>query len=205
MGRVFIINEPDEEGNAYPELLEKRGYKVFSTANAYKLVRYAKELNHDLYIIDSSLKDTDYRGLVQHLVDNRYSEKAPLVVLKKRLSKTLPQGVSCYLNKKEALNLLPELASAYCRGGKKYDVLLLIHDNKLKINAQSLSRKLKISLFCVFDVKAARIFLQKNDVRAVGVHSLPEKYDDIKKNLPADKIFYVENLANIKDLVSFVS
>ena len=194
MGRVFVI----DEDNTYSDILQKRGFDVFATANAYKLIKYAREIPPSLYVINADLKDTDYCGLVKHLVDNHYTDNAPLAVLHSGKKKLWRQGVSHYINKKDVEKKLPEIAEAYCSGGCKYDLLMV--DN----TPERLKTPCDLSAFEVYDAHAAKIFMNKNNVKAVAVHCRSELYDELCSQLGFEKTFYVDNTENIKDLVSFI-
>ncbi len=200
MGRVFIIDD-DKQAS---EILKKRGFDIFTTQNAYNLVRYSHELAPSLYVVKSNLRDTNYYGLVKHLIDNHYTDNAPLVVLHQngKKSKIFRQGVAHYISENELNARLPELAEAYCKGGRKYDLLMVEHIAS-KRHIQTLMPA-NLAAFKVCDTQAARIFMQKNNVEAVALYCPSDKYDELRSKLDFEKIFHVDNPENVKDLVSFI-
>lgn len=204
MGRVFIIDDEKPHITPYPRLLEEKGFEVFATENAFKLIRYAPELKPEMYVINADMKKTDYVSVVGHLVENHFTDTAPLVVLSGNYKDVWLHGVSHYLQHKESRQKLPLLAKTYCGGGRYYD-LLLLEDFLPEARFPHLrTKELKISYFTVFDVSAARVFLQKNKTSVVAIHCLSERYEELKRMLNEDNVFYVENLKNFKDLVSFI-
>ena len=90
---------------------------------------------------------------------------------------------------------LGEVASAYCQGGKKYDFLLLNQRKNTKLIATK-----KKSLLNVHNVMAAKLFLQKNEVGALGVLCNPEKYHKLREKLGFAETFYVEKITKNGDL-----
>lgn len=204
MCRVFIIDDDKKHNDFYPQLLEDNGFEVFSTENAFKLVSYAKELKPELYVLNSQMENTNYSALVEHLVVNGFADKAPLVSLYDDKLAAWQQGVSHYIYDPDDKDKLPQIASAYCAGGAKYDVLLL--DDFLPPDDFSVQfiKELNISYFNVYNVQAAKLFLQKNEAKAVFVHSSPKRYKELKLKPGIKNVFYVENMKNLKDLVSFI-
>lgn len=201
MNRVFVMDDDKKHGDFYPRLLEKKGFEVFATENAFNFVRYASELHPDVLVINSGLIYTDYNRLVDHLVANHFSDAAPLVVIYGDTARAGHHGVSHYLKEQGGLERLSEIAGAYCLGGAKYDVLLL-DDYLPEENGEQTAavKELNVSFFDVYDLHAAQIFLRKNAVRSVVIHSLPEKYETLKRDLGFENTFYVEKLSNIADL-----
>lgn len=57
LGRVFMLDDDLIVLNLYREMLEKIGYEVFATANAYQFLLYAKELMPDLFILDINMPE----------------------------------------------------------------------------------------------------------------------------------------------------
>ena len=204
MCRVFVIDDEKNHYDVYPHILEESGFEVFATENAFKLIRYAPELKPELYVVNSDMYDIDYNNLVEHLVINHFTDNAPLIVMYGNNEKIWHQGVSHYLHKPDEHKELPKIAQAYCGGGGKYDVLL-IDDFIPTNNSKDISiNSLNISYFNVHDTKAAKKFIERNSINAVAVHCKAERYDKIKKYLGFDNTFYVENITNVKDLISFI-
>lgn len=204
MNRVFIIDDDKRHGDFYPHLLEDNGFEVFSTENAFNFVRYAMELHPDVYVINSNLTYTDYNGLVDHLVANHFSDDAPLVVMYGDNRQGGHRGVSHYLHERNEFERLPEIAGAYCLGGGSYDVLLLEDYLPWEDVNRSIINEMNVSFFDVYDLHAAQMFLRKNKIRSVVIHSSPEKYENLKRGLGFENTFYVENLSNLEDLAPVI-
>lgn len=200
MNRVFVMDDDKKHGDFYPRLLEKNGFEVFATENAFNFVRYASELHPDVYVINSNLVYTDYNRLVDHLVANRFADAAPLVVMYGDKTQAGHRGVSHYLNERDELERLPEVAGAYCLGGGRYDALLVDDYTPWESGGLSAVKELSVSFFDVYDLHAAQMFLRKNLIRSVVIHSRPEKYETLKRELGFENTFYVEKLSNLKDL-----
>ena len=192
MGKVFIVDDKKERADFYAKLLEQRGIDVFTTNNVYKMTKYSKELSPDLYVVDAEIQDPEYRILLDYLVKNF---KTPLTVICKNIEKAWYYGVSHYVTKNMVAKKLPEVAEAYCKGGKKYDFLLFDqkkYDDYLLKEKQSFLR--------IHDMRAAKVFLEKNAVRAIGLCCTKEKYPELSKKFAAAKTFYVEKVTKNGDL-----
>ena len=48
---------------------------------------------------------------------------------------------------------------------------------------------------------SVKLFLQKNEAKAVFVHSSPKRYKELKLKLGIKNVFYVENMKNLKDYI----
>lgn len=204
MNRVFIIDDDKRHGDFYPHLMENNGFEVFATENAFNFVRYASELHPDMYIINSNLSYTDYNGLMDHLIAHHFADNAPLVVMYGDNNRAGHLGVSHYLHEHNEFERLPEIAGAYCLGGGKYDVLLLDDYLPWESDSHTIIKEMKVSFFDVYDLHAAQMFLRKNMIRSVVIHSLPEKYESLKRGLGFENTFYVENLSNLEDLAPII-
>ena len=192
MGKVFIVDDKKERADLYAKLLEKKGIDVFTTNNVYKMTKYSKELSPDLYVIDAEIQDPEYRVLLNYLVKNF---KIPLAVICNNIEKAWYYGVSHYITKDIVAKKLPEVAEAYCKGGKKYDFLLF--DQK---NYRNFTLEEKKSFLRIHDMRAAKVFLEKNAVRAIGLCCNREKYSELSKKFAAAKTFYVEKITKNGDL-----
>lgn len=192
MGKVFIIDDKNDRVEQYSNLLKKQGIDVFATNNVYKMTKYSKELQPDLYVVDADVKDPDYRMLIEYLIKNF---KTPLTVVCNNIEDAWHDGVSHYVLRPMVTKKLGEVAGAYCHGGKKYDFLLL--NQKKKVGMALVKEK---SLLNVHNVMAAKLFLQKNNVEALGVYCNPEKYSKLRDRLGFAKTFYVEKIAKNGDL-----
>lgn len=197
MGKVFVIDDQKERVDFYVKLLKKRGIEAFATNNVYKMTKYSKELSPELYVVDSEIRDPEYRVLLNYLVKNF---KTPLMVICHNVEKAWHYGVSHYVTREVVAKKLPEVAEAYCKGGKKYDILLF--DQKKNMDFKP---KVQKSVLRIHDARAAKVFLEKNAVGALGLCCEEEKYLKLSKQFAAAKTFYVEKQAKFEDLKLFLN
>lgn len=201
MGRVFIIDDNRQDLNMFNDILKGNSTDIFFTENAYQFIRYAQELSPDLYIINSDMKNTNSKALIEYLVGNNFTQKAPLVTIADNPLNTIINGISHYVNRSEISAILPELAQSYCKGGRQYDVLLL---EKNLSSPLCLKQSDDLSYFKVNDSHGAQIFLSKNQTKLVAVHCSNPQYRIIKQRLKNNNAIYVENVAYLNKLVSFI-
>lgn len=192
MGKVFVIDDKKDRVEQYANLLKEQGIEVFSTNNVYKMIKYTKELSPDLYVVDAEVKDPDYEMLIEYLVKNF---RIPLAVICKSIENAWYKGVSHYILKSMINEKLREVATAYCYGGRKYDFLLL--NQKKNVGFELHKKK---SLLNVHNVMAAKLFLQKNEVGALGVLCNPNKYQRLRDKVGFSETFYVEKITKNGDL-----
>ncbi|MBP5399717.1 MAG: response regulator [Alphaproteobacteria bacterium] len=192
MGKVFIVDDKKERADFYAKLLEKKGIEVFATNNVYKMTKYSKELSPDLYVVDAEVKDPDYKMLIGYLVKNF---KTPLAVICKNIEEAWHAGVSHYVLRSMVNEKLGEVAGAYCQGGKKYDFLLFEPKKQ-----EDYLLKEKQSFLRIHDMRAAKVFLEKNAVRAIGLCCNRDKYLELSKKFAMAKTFYVEKITKDGDL-----
>jgi hypothetical protein len=197
MGKVFVVDDKKERVDFYVKLIEKSGIEVFATNNVYKMTKYSKELLPELYVVDAEVRDPEYRILLNYLVKNF---KTPVAVICQNVEKAWHFGVSHYVAREKVARKLPEVAEAYCKGGKKYDVLLF--DQKKDMDFKPKAQK---SFLRIHDVRAAKVFLEKNAVGALGFCCEEEKYAKLSKQFAAAKTFYVEKQAKFEDLKIFLN
>lgn len=202
-GRVFMIDNGSSIGSHYQHMLEEHGYEVFATNNAYKLIKYAKELHPQLYVVDTDAADVDAWQVLNYLSGNHYLDEAPAIMLNTENKNSVIKGAAHYVSRQESEKLL-EIVDAYCKGGGGYNVLLL--EDYLPISEDEFSGMdgFQISYFKVYDAHSAKMFLQRNAPQAVVVHCHKEDYETIKNMLGYENVFYIENRSNMQKLVSFL-
>ena len=201
MSRVFIIDDKHTDLNIFHNAFEHVETDVFFTENAYQFVRYARELLPDLYIVNTNMKNTNSRAVIEYLINQKLTAKAPLVAISDDPQTTTYDGISHYINTDEITTLLPELVSSYCKGGRQYDVLLIEKDLSSPL---FVAENNKLSCFKVNDSQGAQIFLNKNHSKIVAIHCCPTQYKKLKNQLKNDNAIYIENVAYLNKLVSFI-
>jgi len=203
LSRVFIIDDRSVKIELFRHIFAQVGADVFFTENAYRFVQYARELRPDLYVINADMHNTNAAKLIEYMHKHGLTDTAPLIVTSKRKQKLLDKGISHHIKDTNIATELPELARTYCRGGYQYDVLLVekfLHTPLLS----SQNTKNDWSCFKVYDSQGARIFLQKNQSKIVAVHCPSFQFAETRKRLEIDNAVYVENVAYLNNLVSFI-
>lgn len=202
-GIICIFSEDSNLLYEQTARLSDKGYLVFSTANVYKFVRYAQELQPDLIVFDMDAKAMQDEKVMDYLQRYRYHSHTPVLMLGKRLDRCY-QGVAHYEQKPYTLKDFDEIIESYCQGNRQHDVLLIddcVHkDGKIK-NA-ILSQKL--SCFEVSDADAARSYLQKNHPRCICLNMPYDKCAKIESKISHDKIFFVDNYKQVKNLARLI-
>ena len=202
-GRIFMIDGNNGLNSRYQHLLEEHGYEVFATDNAYKLIRYAPELQPRLYVVDNEAENVDAWQVLNYLVANRYLDEAPAVMLNAEASPDVVKGAAHYVARQDTDRLL-EIVDAYFKGGAGYRVLLLEDNVPYSDKDFSGMDEFRVSYFKVYDAHGAKMFLQRNAPQALIVHSAEEDYDKIKSEIGFKNTFYVENRNNLQKLFSFL-
>ena len=202
-GIVCIFSEDSNLLYEQTSRLSDKGYLVFSTANVYKFVRYAQELQPDLIVFDMDAKAIQDERVVNYLQRYQYQSHRPVLMLGKRLDRCY-QGVAHYEQKPYTLKDFDAIIESYCQGNQEHDVLLIddcVHkDNKIK-NA---ILEQNLSCFDVSDADAARYYLQKNRPRCICLNMPYDKCTKIEAKLGHDKIFFVDNYKQVKNLARLI-
>lgn len=205
-GRVFMLDDDMIMLNMYHDILEARGYDVFTTNNAYKFLLYAKEVTPTIFIIDVNMPQVTGWEVVKMIAKEPKFDEVPIVMYTISSDRDLAHvsGIAHFLHKPVDTEKLIEVIDAYCAGHKKHDILL-IEDYEPEISEvkQALD-EMKIDYFEVNDVRFANVYLGKNKPKIVCVKFDRSKFDEVKDEIHHDKIFYVENRQNIKELSSLL-
>ena len=78
-GRVFMLDDDLFFLDLYRNLLEARGYKVFTATNAYKFLLYAKEIHPDVVVLDINMPDVSGWEVLQ-LLDDETKIREPVIM-----------------------------------------------------------------------------------------------------------------------------
>lgn len=198
-GTICIFSEDQSLLYEQTARLNDQGYLVFSTSNIYQFVKYARELLPDLIIVDTDAKALTDEQVLSYLRRYRHKTNKPILMLGTRLDRCY-QGVAHYAQKPYALQNLDDIIESYCRGHKHHDVLLIDEcvNKDAKIKEAIISQNL--SCFEVSDTNAARFYLQKNNPRCICLNLPYDKCSQIETKIEHDKIFFVDNYKQVKNL-----
>lgn len=205
LGKVFMLDDDIFFLNLYHDLLEKRGFDIFTTTNAYQFLMYAKEINPDIFVLDINMPEVS-GWEVLHMLDSNLKNGAPVVMTTVSSDKQLAvaKGVAHYLYKPVEMESLLEIIEAYCLGDKKHDVLLIDDYNPFSAVIKETLGGYGLSAFEVNDLRAAELYMRKNKPRAVCINSSVYSNDEINGRVQHDNIFYVENRTHLEKLASFL-
>lgn len=202
LGRVFMLDDDLIVLNLYREMLEKIGYEVFATANAYQFLLYAKELMPDLFILDINMPEITGWEVMNRLAAEDRTSEIPVIVMSVLADKALAvqKGAAHYLNKPVRLEDLLEILEAYCIGNKKHDVLLLEDFEPMKKSLRQRMEERRWSCFEVNDLKAAKRYLQKNNPKVVVVNLPKNRLGQVLNELKHPLIRYLESYEQVDGL-----
>ena len=202
LGRVFMLDDDLIVLNLYREMLEKTGYEVFATANAYQFLLYAKELMPDLFILDINMPEITGWEVMSRLAAEERTSEIPVIVMSVLADKALAvqKGAAHYLNKPVKVEDLLEILEAYCIGNKKHDILLLEDFEPMKKPIRQRMEERKWSCFEVNDLKAAKRYLQKNNPKVVVVNLPKNRFGKVLNELKHPLIRYLESYEQVDDL-----
>lgn len=202
LGRVFMLDDDLIVLNLYREMLEKIGYEVFATANAYQFLLYAKELMPDLFILDINMPEITGWEVMNRLAAEDRTSEIPVIVISVLADKALAvqKGAAHYLNKPVRLEDLLEILEAYCIGNKKHDVLLLEDFEPMKKSLRQRMEERRWSCFEVNDLKAAKRYLQKNNPKVVVVNLPKNRLGQVLNELKHPLIRYLESYEQVDGL-----
>ena len=202
LGRVFMLDDDLIVLNLYREMLEKTGYEVFATANAYQFLLYARELMPDLVILDINMPEITGWEVMSRLAAEEQTSEIPVVVMSVLADKALAvqKGAAHYLNKPVKPEDLLEILEAYCVGNKKHDVLLLEDFEPMKKTLRQRMEERKWSCFEVNDLNAAKRYLQKNNPKVVVVNLPKNRLGKVLNELKHPLIRYLESYEQVDDL-----
>jgi len=198
-GIICIFSEDSDLLFEQTIRLRDKGYLVFATSNIYKFVRYAKELQPDLMIVDIDASAMRDYHVLEYMRNYKRLDDKPILMVAKNFNRCYA-GIAHYATKPYALKSLDEIIESYCQGNKKHDVLLI--DECIKADGRIKETILEQNLSCfeVTDTNAACYYLKKNNPKCICI-SLPyEKCTDAEQKLKHDKIFFVENYKQLKNL-----
>ena len=179
--------------------LKDKKYLVFATSNIYKFVKYARELQPDIMIVDidaSALKDYH---MVEYLRHYKKITDKPILLVGKNFDRCYV-GIAHYARKPYLTQMIDEIIESYCLGNKKHDVLLLDDCANKDDKVKEAILQQNLSCFEVADANAANYYLKKNNPRCICINLPYDKCTKAEQKLKHDKIFFVENYKQLKNL-----
>lgn len=189
MKRVFILNHDEAMLYAYADYLKAKGYDVFATTNDYKFMLYAKEIDADIFIIDTK-KPYDI-ALFKKLEKEHRASHTPILLLTDYAERFFPhKAIAHVLFKPFDLRNFDEIIEAYGVGKKSHNLLLV---EKFKSDDYTYGEQSDLSVFKIYNMPAANSYLEKNSPANIVINLEPEDEYDTKE------LFYVENQKKLQD------
>lgn len=203
LGKIFMLDDDGIILDLYKELLEAKGYEVFATTNAYKLLLYAKEISPDIFILDVNMPGVSGWEVLQRINQDNFLQEIPVLMLSvsRDIDLAIAKGAAHFLNKPVELERLNEIIESYCIGNKHHDLLLLEDFDALNSPFEKSVVSRRLNYFGVHDLRAAKRYLQKNLPEMVCVCYSQMDFDEAKKQLRHDKIYRVDKEQNINDIL----
>lgn len=202
-GTVCVFSEDPQvlyEQNAY---LEDKNYLVFSTSNIYKFVQYVRELQPDVLVFDTDAKVMQDGTVLAYLRKYKQKTHRPILVIGKQFDRCY-QGVAHYQQKPYSMDVLEDILESYCCGNKQHDVLLIDECASKDENVKKTIAQQNLSCFEVSDPVAARRYLLKNKPRCICLNLPYDKCMKMGAKLEHDKIFFVDNYNQVKNLSGII-
>lgn len=200
--RVFMLDDDTIILSLYRDLLESRGYEVFTTTNAYKFLLYAKELTPDVFILDVNMPELGGWEVVNLLNKDEKFQNIPVIMLTvvSEYGLSVAKGVAHYLNKPTDSEKILDIVETYCRGNKEHDLLLVDDYEPLFSPVKDAIMANKYTFFEVHDINAANVYLNKNHPQIVCVKYEKKYYEDAKRRLNHNRVYFVEDKQSIDNL-----
>lgn len=203
LGSICIFSEDNELLYEQPSRLADKGYLVFSTSNAYKFVRYARELQPDLIVVDIDAKALQDEKVLSYLRKYRQRATKPVLLIGSKLDRCY-KGVAHYAQKPYALHNFDDIVESYCRGNKRHDVLLIDECASKDKKVKNTILNQNLSCFEISDPAAAREYLLKNHPRCICLNMPYDACSRMESKLKHDKIFFVENYKQVENLARLI-
>lgn len=204
LGRVFMLDDDEIILSLYQELFEAKGYDVFATTNAYKLLLYAREMKPDVFILDINMPVLSGWDVLHMIKSDDKLKDIPVVMLSilRDLDLAVAKGAAHFLNKPLDIDALMEIVESYCLGNKNHDIMLLEDFEAVNSPFERSVREAKLSFFGIHDLFAAKRYLSRNHPRMVCLSLDEEPRAEAHQELHHEHIFDVDKNSNIIDIMS---
>lgn len=202
-GKIFMLDDDGIILDLYQELFEAKGYDVFATTNAYKLLMYAKEITPDIFLLDVNMPGLSGWEVLQMINKDETLRKIPVVMLSVShdIDLAIAKGAAHFLNKPLEIDKLMEIVESYCQGNKKIDVLLLEDFASLMAPLERSIIEHNLKYFAVHDLRAAQRYLSKNKPKIVCISYENLDFEAAKSLLNFPKIYQANKNSNIQDFL----
>lgn len=207
LGKIFMLDDDEIILSLYQELFEAKGYDVFATTNAYKLLLYAREMKPDVFILDINMPVLSGWDVLHMIKRDDKLKDIPVVMLSilHDLDLAAAKGTAHFLNKPLDMDALMEIVESYCLGNKNHDVMLLENFDAVDSSFERSIRQAQLSFFGIHDLLAAKRYLSRNHPRMVCLCLGQEMLNDARRELVHEHIFDVGKDSDIRDVLRQMS
>ena len=205
-GKICMLDGDSEVRQLFADWCGLRNYELLATDNLFQFLRYSKEMQPDLFVLDLDMKDVSGWEVAGMLASDEGLKEIPIVMLMLSEQQDLSgrYGVAHYLSELATMEKAAEIIEAYCVGRKKHDVLLLDEYGEKSAAALLTLGRQNLTCFEVHDLGGDKAYLKKNFPRCVCLYLPYEQCQEIQPQLKHDKIFYVENPRNLENLATLL-
>ena len=202
-GVVCIFSENPDVLYEQASYLRDRNYLVFSTSNVYKFVKYARELKPNVLIFDMDASVLNDDAMVSYLQHYKRNHHHPVVLIGSSFLHCY-KDVAHYMQKPYLLTDLLEIVDSYCKGNQKHDVLLIDDCLSKDVGVKLAIIKQNLSCCEVSELRAARIYLTKNNPKCICLNLPIDKCMQLEDKLNHEKIFFVDNYKQVRNLARII-
>lgn len=202
-GKIFMLDDDGVILSLYQELFEAKGYDVFATTNAYKLLLYAREIKPDIFILDINMPTLSGWEVLDMIKKDEKLQEIPVIMLSvlRDANLALAKGAAHFLNKPLEMDALTDIVESYCLGNKNHDVLLFEDFDAVDSPFERSIKESRMSLFQVHELQAAKRYLSKNKPRVVCLCLSDEANKKAHEKLEHEHIVDVTKDGHIKDVM----
>lgn len=202
-GKIFMLDDDGIILDLYQELFEAKGYEVFATTNAYKLLMYSKEITPDIFLLDVNMPGMSGWEVLQIINKDERLREIPVVMLSvsRDIDLAIAKGAAHFLNKPLEIDKLMEIVESYCQGNKAMDVLLVEDFEAVMAPFERSIIEQNLHYFAVHDLRAAQRYLAKNSPKMVCLCYDNIDLEEAKSQLNFSKIYPVKKTDNIQELL----
>ncbi len=201
-GRIFVYDDNRPMLSAFKDIFDSRSLRMFGTDNMYKLLNYTGEITPNVMVFD--LSDGISAASFKEFIAQNTAANCPIIVIKPQHTafNFFPE-IAHYLHFPADMHKFTDIIESYCIGGKRHDVLLL---DSYSENAGKFRQQLEQYGYTYFEVhndNAARIYLSKNNPKAVCIEYTPH-FIAAHHYLRHNRIFYVDREQDITEIKKFI-
>lgn len=204
LGKIFMLDDDEIILSLYQELFEAKGYEVFATTNAYKLIMYAREMKPDVFILDINMPVLSGWDVLHMIKRDDKLKDIPVVMLSivHDLDLAVAKGAAHFLNKPLDMDALMEIVESYCLGNKDHDVMLLEDFAVVDSPFERSIKEAHLNFFGIHDLYAAKRYLSKNHPRIVALSLREEPLKEAHRELHHEHMFDVSRDSDVRDILA---